>query len=135
MTKRQETEFRERKLLQNSGWNVNKASRYNSGSEMLLHSSYKQIAGHYLTHELGYRVNFEVMHEDTKESIDVLAWGVEDRISPLAVEIETNCDESIKDAKTALYVHNTPIQEVYFIDPLEGPENIMEAYAYIGGKL
>ena len=101
MTKRQETEFRERKLLQNSGWNVNKASRYNSGSEMLLHSSYKQIAGHYLTHELGYRVNFEVMHEDTKESIDVLAWGVDDRISPIGVEIETNLTAEVKGEKIA----------------------------------
>jgi hypothetical protein len=135
MSKRQRDERDGRKRLERAGWKVRKASRYNSGSELVLHSTVKTLAGHYLTHELGYSVSFECEKDETGEAIDVLAWGKPDRISPLAVEIETNLTQETVEHKIGQYVDSEPIQEVYFLDPLDAPAEIMQAYEWVSKNL
>ena len=133
MTKRQKTEFRERKLLSKSGWDVNKASRYNSGSETVVHSCAKQLAGHYLTHEYDYRVAFEVECSDGE--LDILAWGSEKRTSPIGVECETGLTDEIRMQKIEQYHHDEPLKDVFFIEVNDMPAEILPAYEWIAGEL
>ena len=133
MTKRQETEFRERKTLQNSGWQVNKASRYNSGSGTVRHAIAKMLAGHYLTHEYDYRVAFEVECSDGE--LDILAWGSENRTTPIGVECETGLNPTVRSLKLDQYYHGEPLKEVFFIEVNDMPESIMPAYKWIADQL
>jgi len=127
-------EYDERTRLQKQGWNVQKATRYNSGSETARHSVCKTLVGHYLHHELAYNVSFEITHEERGE-IDVLAWGVPERISPLAVECETSPTVETVEHKLERYVHGTPIKECYVLDVGAMPEGIMPAYSWVEDQL
>ena len=133
MTKRQETEFRERKLLQNNGWQVNKSSRYNSGGGTVRHAIAKMLAGHYLTYEYDYRVAFEVECSDGE--LDILAWGSEKRTSPIGVECETGLTDEIQMQKIDQYYHDEPLKDVFFIEVNDMPAEILPAYEWIAGKL
>jgi len=134
MTKNKRNEYTARKHLQIAGWNTTKATRYNSGSETVAHTICKTLVGHYLHHEHGYNVSFEVVHDDRGE-IDVLAWGVPSRINPLAVEVETSPTvETVKD-KLERYVDGTPIKECYVLNVNDMPSEIMEAYEWVASQL
>lgn len=127
-------EYNQRTQLQKANWQVQKATRYNSGSETVRHSICKTLAGHYLHHEQDYSVSFEVVH-DQRGEIDVLAWGLDDRISPLAVEVETSPTDDVVKSKLSRYVHGTPIQECFVINVSEMPDAIRPAYDYVTNQL
>lgn len=134
MTKRQYDQYTDRKMLQENGWQLNKASRYHSAKETVLHSTLKTLAGHYLQDEYGYKVAHEVKCNDG--IADLLAYGLEDRISPIVVEIETNAQDDVLDEKFKQYCVNEPVQELYVIDPIELPsEGIMPAYEWVSENI
>ena len=131
MTKRSKDLYHNRKELESNGWGVVKSSRYNSGSETLAHSVCKLITGHYLKHDCGYKVDFEVEHP-TRGEIDVLAWGETDSI---CVECETNpSDDTISD-KIDRYVTGTPIRDMFLLNVDNLPVGWTEAYLWIDEQL
>jgi len=132
--KRRNNQYEGRKRLRTNGWDVRQDSRYNSGSETVRHSICKQLAGHYLKHELDYRVDMEVPHE-TRGTVDVLAWGKPDRISPLAVECETSPTQAVEQQKYEAYYVGTPIQELYVLNVSEMPDTTMDAYEWVSKRL
>jgi len=127
-------EYLDRKTLTNHGWKIQKATQYNSGSETAMHSVAKTLVGHFLHHEHGYNVSIEVAHESLGE-VDVLAWGVSDRISPIAVECETSPKRSVVEDKLDRYVHDTPIKECHVLNINNLPEEIMPAYKWVASQL
>jgi hypothetical protein len=130
--KRRYQEYADRTELEKCGWNVTKASKYNSGSETLQHSMCKNLVGHYLTHIKGRNVCFEATHAERGE-IDVLAWGGDD--APIAVECETSPVEDVVKDKIERYVHGTPIRECFVLNVNNMPTDIHEAYAWIESQL
>jgi hypothetical protein len=83
---------------------------------------------------MGYRVDFEVGHE-TRGIVDVLAYGRPQRISPLAVECETNPTIDVEQQKFEAYYEGTPIQELYILDVAEMPDVIPDAYEWVSAQL
>jgi len=130
MNKRQYEQYTTRKELQNAGWGVTKASRYNSGSETLAHSTTKQICAHYLTHICGYRVQFEVSMGNG--DVDVLAYSEDDIV---IVEVETNYTSEDYTRKRKQYVDEQPPREMWMLDPIEAPENRHECFDWIADKI
>lgn len=130
--KRRYQEYADRTELSKCGWNVTKASRYNSGSETLAHAVCKVLVGHYLTHIKGRNVCFEATHGERGE-IDVLAWGNED--TPIAVECETSPTDDVINDKIDRYVKGTPIRECFVLNPNEMPENYFKAFEWIENQL
>lgn len=135
MSKRTRTEYEQRKELQNAGWGVSKrdAVAFNSGSETPLHAHAKMSAA-FILRENGYRVDSEVKH-DTRGEIDILAYGHESRLSPIAVEVESNPFGEVVQDKLKRYVDGTPITEMYLINVSELPENISEMHDEIAAVL
>jgi len=125
-------EYNDRKNLQYHGWDVNKASRYNSGSETVRHSVCKTLVGHYAVQEMGGRVSFEVPHPDRGE-IDVLIYGLDG--APIAVECETSPAPDVVESKLSRYVDGTPMRECYVLTVDNMPENITDAYEWIGEQI
>jgi len=109
-------EYKQRRELQSEGWNAEKNRRYNTGIETIQHSAYKNAVGHYLYHEREMSVDFEVAHDSGIE-IDVVGWGSDEWISPIAVEIERNPEQETIETKREQYTSNTAIQELYVIKP------------------
>jgi hypothetical protein len=133
MTKRQREEYTGRKELQDAGWQLSKADRLNSGSETARHATIKMLAGHYLSHELGYRAGFELMMSNG--IVDVVGYGNSQRLSPVVVEIETGLTDDMKAKKINQYYRDEPIEEIYFLNPTEAPGEIMEAYKWVSEQI
>ena len=126
MTKRDRLAIQHQRQLQNTGYQV-QAKRVacrlhtNPQDETARHAHAKLAAGRVLA-SLGYRVDSEVVHEPTGNIVDVLGYGVEGR-NPVVVELETECDDSLKLRNVEKYCHG-PVGECYTIG-LDGmPENI-----------
>jgi len=126
-SKRSKDLYDARKELQREGWDVSKASRFNSGSETVAHSVCKHLSAHYLRHELGYKVAFETTHQKRGE-IDVLAWGQRETI---CIECETNPNNDVVRDKLDRYIHGTPIDEMFLLNVDEMPHDIHGAHAWI----
>ena len=126
-SKRGKDLYESRKELQDSGWDVTKASRFNSGSETINHSVCKHLSAHYLRHELGYKVAFETTHQKRGE-IDVLAWGERETI---CIECETNPNNDVIRDKLDRYIHGTPIDEMFLLNVDEMPYDIHGAYTWV----
>lgn len=126
MNKRTRTEYDQRTELQQSGWNVQKrdAVAFNSGSETPLHAHAKMSAA-YILRDADYRIDSEVEHE-TRGEIDILAYGHQSRLSPIAVEVETYPAGEVIQDKIKRYVKGTPVQEMYTINVSELPSDIHE---------
>jgi len=116
--------------LTNADWHVSKASRYNSGSETLAHSSLKHIVGHYLTHECGYRVAFEV--EMPQGEVDVLGYSTDDII---IVECETSPTDDVIQEKLDKYVHGEPPRDMFLLNVNDSPANIFECYEWVAEEI
>jgi len=125
-------EYKQRRELQSEGWNVEKNRRYNTGIETIQHSAYKNAVGHYLYHEREMSVDFEVAHDSGME-IDVVGWGSDEWISPIAVEIERNANQETIETKREQYTSNTAIRELYTIEP--GCTDIDEIYTHVEKEL
>jgi len=126
-SKRGKDLYESRKELQKNGWDVTKASRFNSGSETINHSVCKHLSAHYLRHELGYKVAFETTHQKRGE-IDVLAWGERETI---CIECETNPNNDVVRDKLDRYIHGTPIDEMFVLNVDEMPYDIHGAYTWV----
>jgi len=117
--------------LRKGGWTFDKSHRYNSGSETVAHATCKNLAGHYLQHEHGYQVGFEVTHEDRGE-IDVVGIRESDII---CVECETSPTGEVVDDKLERYVQETPIRDMFLLNVSELPAEWMEAYRWIDNQI
>jgi len=116
--------------LNEADWKVGKASRYNSGSETLAHSSLKHVVGHYLTHECGYRVSFEV--EMPQGEVDVVAYSTDDII---IVECETSPTEDVIEDKLERYIHGEPPRECFLLNVNDAPADIFECYEWVSEEI
>ena len=133
MSNKRQSEMRgQENRLQNAGWEITRASRFNHGAEMLCHSVCKIVVGHYLTHEMGYNVSFEVNHPERGEA-DIVAWNQDDI---LCVECETDPKDEVISDKLDRYVKNgSPIREMFVLNPLEMPAEWMEVYKWVDEQL
>lgn len=131
MNKRRKDIFNHTRELKRNGWTFDKSNRYNSGSETVAHTVCKTLAGHYLAHEHGYQVGFEVTHEDRGE-IDVVAIN-EDEI--ICVECETSPTEDVVDDKLSRYVDGTLIRDMFLLNVNDMPHEWMAAYEWIDSQI
>lgn len=104
---------------------------FNSGSETGKHVIAKALVGHIGVIN-GYRVSSEV--ECSNGEIDVVLWGVDDRLS-LAVECETSPTEETIQSKLERYVKETPLDEIVVINVTEMPDNYHDALGYVADEL
>lgn len=132
MTKRQAEDYKQRKRLENSNWNIQKrdAVHFNGGSETLAHANLKLIVAWYLKYEQGYRVDTEVEMPDGE--VDVLAWNAEDII---CVECETSPTDDVIADKIERYVNGQPPRECFVLNVNEAPANIHECYEWVSEQL
>lgn len=132
--KRQWDEYSHRRELQSAGWKVDRTDKieFNSGSETVRHACCKTLVAMYLKKEKGLRVDSEVMHSERGE-IDIIGYSGEG--AAIAVECETSPTDDVVSDKLSRYVENTPFRECWVINVTEMPENIMDAYEWVGGQL
>jgi len=131
MNKRQKDIYDGTKELQRAGWGFDKSHRYNDGSSTVAHATCKNLAGHYLEHEHGYHVGFEVEHESRGE-VDVIGVRENDII---AVEAETSPTQDVVDDKLSRYVEGTPIRDMFLLNVNKLPAEWMEAYKWIDSQI
>jgi hypothetical protein len=127
------TQYTDYRTLTTAGWQIDKSNRYNGGSETARHAVCKILVGHYLSHQLGYKVVFEV--ENNHGELDVLGYGNEDRLSPIGVECETNLTGETKALKLDQYYDNEPLQELYFLEVNDMPSEIIPAYERVAEQI
>lgn len=136
MTKKQQTELKQRKALNADGWDVNltQSIQSNDGfvNETEQHLIAKIFAAKHLA-SLGYRINTEVTHKDGHAEIDLLAYGCTGRLT-YAVEIETNPDDEIIASKREKYL-TEHIDDMLMIDCRGMPMNMIDAQRYVQEEL
>jgi len=131
MTKREREIYDGTRDLKRAGWDFDKSHRYNNGSETVAHATCKNLAGHYLEHEHGYHVGFEVEHESRGE-IDVVGIRESDII---CVECETSPTSDVIDDKLERYVQGTPIRDMFLLNVNKLPAEWMHAYQWIDSQI
>lgn len=131
--KRQREQYDQRTALKKANWRLDKSSRLHKADETARHAVCKTLVGHYLKQELGYKVAFEV--ECEQGELDVLGYGLEDRLSPVGVEVETGLTSDVKSKKLDQYYRGEPLQELYFIEVNDMPAEMMPAYEWVGGEI
>lgn len=132
--KRAWDEYSHRRELQSAGWKVDQADKieFNSGSETVRHAVCKTVAAMYLKQEKGLRVDSEVEHSERGE-IDVIGYSGEG--AAIAVECETSPTDDVVGDKLERYVEGTPFRDMFLLNVTEMPENIMDAYEWVGDNL
>ena len=132
MTSRTQALWKQRRELADAGWDVSKRDsvHFNEGSETLNHAELKMVTCWYLKHELDYRVDTEV--ELSAGEVDVLAYSEDDII---VVEIETKADRATITDKIKRYVTDEPPRDMFVIDPVEAPSELMERYEFVATEI
>jgi len=120
------------RYLQDSGVDVSKERiglRFNAAgaSESSKHVVAKALVSYVASRDYGYMTDSEVETVNGDE-IDVLLWGVSDRLT-YAVELETSPTEEVKKSKLNKYVHQIDaIDDMILINlnelPLELPYQV-----------
>jgi len=111
--------------LQHHGWDVDFADsiKSNEGSESLSHVVAKTVAFHYLKNQ-GYRVKSEVVHTDGRGVVDLIAIAQTTEEHPIAIELENNLTEEVRDDKLQSYAYKSPIRDVLFVRVEDLPTDI-----------
>ena len=132
--KRTWDEYSHRRELQSANWRVEKTDKveFNEGSETVRHEVCKMLVASYLKREKGLRVDSEVKHPERGE-IDVIGYSGEG--PAIAVECETSPKEGVVSDKLERYVDGTPFRDMFLVNVGEMPENIMDAYEWVGEQL
>jgi len=105
--------------LQHHGWDVDfeDSIKANTGSESREHLTAKALTFRYLKQD-GYRVKTECSHSD-RGAVDVLLIPPTTEVRPLAIELENNLTQEVKDDKLRRYTEHTPIRDVLFVEVTE----------------
>jgi len=101
--------------LQHHGWDVDfeDSIKANTGSEGKKHLTAKSLTFRYLKQE-GYRVKTEV--EGETGIVDILAIPPTTEEHPIAIELENNLTDEVRDDKLRRYTEKTPIRDVLFVE-------------------
>jgi len=107
-------EYRDRRILQDKNWRVEKTDKieFNSGSESREHF-FAKAAVAWVLRERGYRVDSEVEMENGE--VDIVAYGRPDG-DMIAVEVETDPQEEVIEDKIERYVRNQPVRECFVLN-------------------
>jgi hypothetical protein len=136
MNKTEKIELEQRKALQTDGWQVEKKQSIESNdgfvNEQEIHLLGKIFSAKFLA-SLGYRINSEVRHERGHAEIDILAYGLRERLT-YAVEIETSPKEKVIESKQEKYL-TEHVDDMLVVDMSKMPMNMLDAQEYVHDQL
>jgi len=120
--------------LKHHGWDVDfeDSIKANSGSEGRSHLVAKTLAFRYLKKQ-GYRVKTEV--ESRSGTIDILAIAQTTDEHPIAIELENNLTDEVRDDKLQRYSYQQPIRDVLFVRVEELPTDIDKMEAQLATEI